>query len=124
VDVTWQSHIGYATVVIESAVTQPVSWSFAFEPATTYIYPPRKPEGLEATSAPDGAVRLTWRPEYYSIAGYQVEVDGKPVGVSFEPRAVLRLGPGAHRIGVREVWYDGTVGREVVELTYTVPSGD
>jgi hypothetical protein len=116
-----QTHIGYATVAIESDVTQQVAWSFAFEPANTYIYPPRKPEGLQATSAPDGSVRLSWRPEYYSIAGYQVEMDGKPVGVSFEPRAVLKgLESGAHTFGIREVWYDGTVGREAVEITYTV----
>jgi len=125
VAVKWQTHIGYASVTIESDVTQPVQWSFTFEPATTYIYPPRRPEGLQATSAADGSVHLTWRPEYYSIAGYQVEVDGVPVGVSFEPRANLRgLTPGEHRFSIREVWYDGTSGRETVDLTFTVPAGD
>jgi hypothetical protein len=95
----------------------------AFEPVTTYRYPPRRPEGLEATRDSSGAVRLAWRSEYYSIAGYQIEVDGEGVGVAFEPRAVLRgLAPGTHRLAVREVWYDGTLGTAAAELAYTVSS--
>jgi hypothetical protein len=102
-----------------------VSWRLAFGPGEGYVYPPRRPEGLEAVVDAAGKVRLAWRPEYYSIAGYQVEVDGRPVGVAFEPRAVLSgLEPGrSYRVAVREVWYDGTVGEEAVELTYAVPGG-
>jgi hypothetical protein len=117
------SHLGSATVTVESDVTQVVSWTMSFEPAELYVYPPHRPEGLEATPAEGGGLRLTWRPEYYSIAGYQVEVDGRPVGVAFEPLAVLRdLEPGrSYTIGVREVWYNGTVGAEAMEIEARMP---
>ncbi|NIQ55739.1 MAG: hypothetical protein GWN85_20390, partial [Gemmatimonadetes bacterium] len=92
-----------ATVTIAADATQSVSWEMAFEPAEAFLYPPRVPTGLEVGPAGAGAVRLTWRPEYYSIAGYQVEIDGRTVGVAFEPRAVLgALEPGAHTFAVRE----------------------
>jgi hypothetical protein len=123
VEATWENHIGHATVTVESRETQTVSWTLVFEPAEVYVYPPRRPTGVEATWD-DGALTLTWRPEYYSIAGYQVEVDGEPLGVAFEPRALLRhLEPGrSYTFGVREVWYDGTVGEEVEEVTFQVPA--
>lgn len=122
VEVDWQTRIGYATVTIESDVTQTVDWDATFEEADVYVYPPRVPTGLEADTVADGVVRMSWRPEYYSIAGYQVEVDGEPAGVAFEPRATLRLEPGGHTVAVREVWYDGTVGDEAAVLEVTVPT--
>lgn len=118
----WQSHIGYATVILTTEATQEVEWEVRFEPAETYVYTPRVPTGLQAEPGEDGWVHVTWRPEYYSIAGYQVEVNGEPAGVAFEPRAALRLEPGTHAIGVREVWYDGTIGEEAAELEVTVPA--
>jgi hypothetical protein len=120
VDVRWQDHIGYATVTMTTDATREVAWKIAFEPADGYVYPPRQPEGLEITADSTG-IRLAWRPEYYSIAGYQVEVDGRPVGVAFEPRAVVGgLESGTHVFAVREVWYDGTVGEEAAEAEFTV----
>ncbi len=121
--VAWQSHLGYATARIESEITQEVSWDMSFQEGETWLYPPRRPERVEAALDESGAVRLTWAAEYYSIGGYQVEVDGVPVGVAFEPRAVLtNLEPGqTYTLGVREVWYDGTVGEGVNEITFTVP---
>jgi hypothetical protein len=118
-----QSHLGSVTATVRSGATQVVSWEMVFEPAELWVYPPRRAEGLEAAPDDTGAVHLTWRPEYYSIAGYQVEVDGEPVGVAFEPRAVLRdLEPGrTYTLGVREVWYDGTVGEEVSEVEVRLP---
>jgi len=123
VRVTLQNHLGYATVQLQSEKTQEVSWDLRFEETDTWVYPPRRPEGVEAVLDESGAVRMTWRPEYYSIGGYQVEVDGAPVGVAFEPRAVLSgLEPGRiYTLGVREVWYDGTVGDESNEITFAVP---
>lgn len=115
-----QSHIGYATVHLASPVTQAVDWEVRFEPAELWGYPPRQPTGLQAEVV-DDTVRLEWRPEYYSIAGYRVEVDGQPAGVAFEPRAALPLSAGTHTITVREVWYDGTVGDEAAEVQVTVP---
>jgi hypothetical protein len=122
-EVVFQSHLGYATVRIESGITQEVSWEMTFQEGDTWVYPPRRPEGVQATLDETGAARLTWRAEYYSIGGYQVEVDGVPVGVAFEPRALLTdLEPGrTYTLGVREVWYDGTVGEEVNEIAFTVP---
>jgi len=123
VQVSHESHLGYATVRLDSGTTQEVSWEMTFQEGDTWIYPPRRPEGVEGVVEGQGRVRLSWRPEYYSVAGYQVEVDGVPVGVAFEPRAVLSgLEPGrTHTLGIREVWYDGTVGEEVSEITLNVP---
>ncbi|MGW8268462.1 MAG: hypothetical protein ACWGSQ_18990, partial [Longimicrobiales bacterium] len=123
VAVSHESHLGYATIRLESETTQEVSWEMRFQEGETWIYPPRRPEGVEAVVEGPGRVRLSWRPEYYSVAGYQVEVDGVPVGVAFEPRAILSgLAPGrSYSLGVREVWYDGTVGEEENEITLTLP---
>jgi len=123
VRVSFQSHLAYATVRLETDATQEVSWEMTFTQGANWKYPPRRPEGLEASMEDDGGVRLNWRPEYYSVGGYQVEVDGVAVGVAFEPRAVLSgLEPGrSYALGVREVWYDGTVGEEVTEITVTFP---
>ena len=123
VAVDYQSHLGFATVRLTSEQTQEVSWAMDFQEADTWIYPPRRPGGVEATLDDSGTVRLNWRAEYYSIGGYQVEVDGVPAGVAFEPRAALsHLEPGrTYRLGVREVWYDGTVGEEANEIIFAVP---
>lgn len=123
VSASFESHLGYATVRFDSDVTQDVSWEMTFTKSENWKYPPRRPEGLEASMEEDGRVGLRWRAEYYSIGGYQVEVDGVPVGVAFEPRAFLSdLERGqTYTLGVREVWYDGTVGDEVREITWTAP---
>jgi hypothetical protein len=123
VTVDYQSHLGYATIRLDSELTQEVTWRLTFREADTWLYPPRPPEGIRASANEDGNVRMTWRAEYYSIGGYQVEVDGVAVGVAFEPRATLAdLEPGrTYTLGVREVWYDGTVGEDVTEITFFVP---
>jgi hypothetical protein len=123
VDVEFESHLAYGTITLNTDRTQEVTWELRFRDADTWVYPPRRPEGLQAAVNDAGNVDLTWRPEYYSIGGYQVEVDGAPVGVAFEPRATLSdLEPGrTYTLAVREVWYDGTIGEETSEITYRVP---
>jgi hypothetical protein len=123
VSASFETHLGYATVRVDSDATQDVSWEMTFAGSDNWKYPPRRPEGLEASMGEDGRVGLSWRAEYYSIGGYQVEVDGVPVGVAFEPRAFLSdlEGGRTYTLGVREVWYDGTVGDEVTEIDWTVP---
>ncbi len=124
--VTFESHQGYATVTIASEASQTVSWNVRFSPTGAYHYPvgaqgPLKAQQLSATS-----VRLTWPTEYYLHAGYRVSVDGRPVGVTFQPWATIPdLAPGReHTFEVREVWTDGTAARRSISTALTLTPAD
>jgi hypothetical protein len=116
-------HQGYATVTIESDVTQEIGWELTFEPAQPYVFPVRPAEKTSATPAGPRAALITWSPGVDTRAGYQVSLNDKPVGIAFQPRAVLRdLAPGQeHVIGVRSIWYDGSTSSTVAEVRYTPP---
>ncbi len=118
-------HQGYAEITLESSATQDVTWQLTFESAQPYVYPVEPPAQVVALSRSMTEATVRWPAEYHVKAGYRVEVDGEPLGVSFSPGIVLRgLPPGApHRIGVRSVWYDGSVSAKAAETRYafTVP---
>jgi hypothetical protein len=120
VRVSMANHQGYATVTLESDVTQSVRWELRFEPAEPYIYPVVSPPRLQVAQAGLAGASLRWPTEYHAKAGYVVEIDGEPLGTAFQPWARLSdLPPGrSYRIGVRSVWYDGTVGAKAAEATY------
>ncbi len=121
VRISTANHQGYATVTIESELTQEVEWSLHFEPAEPYLYPVVSPSQLQITRDGIGAAILRWPTQYHVKAGYVVEVGGVPLGTAFQPWARLSdLEPlQSHRIGVRSVWYDGTVGEKAAEVSYT-----
>jgi len=118
--VTWQTHQGYATITITSPVSQVVSWDLGFEPARPYVYPVVSPARLQLTPKGISGVNLRWPTQYHVKAGYVVELDGARIGTAFQPQASLSgLDPRrTYRIGVRSVWYDGTVGGEAAEFIY------
>jgi NPCBM/NEW2 domain-containing protein len=119
VPAAFDSHLGFATVTIRSPKHQAVSWSVQFEPAEQYTYPVQVTSGIAAVPRGANGGSLWWRTENHLRAGYRVEVDGEPVGVAFNPRAVVSdLAPGrSYKIGVRSIWYDGTVSEKVMETT-------
>jgi hypothetical protein len=118
--VTWETHQGYATVTIESGVSQVVSWNLGFEPTELYTYPVVSPARLQVTPLGISRAELVWPTEYHAKAGYVVQVDGVTHGIAFEPHAILSgLDPRrTYRIGVRSVWYDGTLGDKAAETTF------
>jgi hypothetical protein len=117
----FQSHQGYATVVIDSDVTQEVSWKLEFAPARPYVFPVKAPDRALVEQQDMTQIAVTWPTGWDARAGYQVLLDGRAVGIAFQPRAVLRdLASGqAHVIGVRSVWYDGSASKETAETQYT-----
>jgi hypothetical protein len=121
---TLLSHQGYATVTIESDVTQDVSWELRFEPSDPYVFPVESPNQVVVTTRGITEAALRWPAQYHVKAGYLVELDGAPVGVSFAPSVVLRdLVPGrTYRMGVRSIWYDGTIGKKAAEATFALPA--
>jgi len=121
-----ESHQGYATVTIRSKVSQIVAWELHFEPAEPYVFPIVAPERLQVERLGSTAAVVTWPTPYFPNAGYQVAVNGRPVGVAFAPWAVLRdLVPGqSYEISVRSLWYDGSRGTGVAETTHTPQAAD
>jgi hypothetical protein len=119
--VAWDTHQGYATVTIESPVSQAVAWEFDFEPAQPYVYPVVSPGSLRVVQVGLSGATLTWPTQYHVKAGYVVELDGEILGTAFQPKARLTgLDPReTYRIGVRSVWYDGSVGDSAAEVTHT-----
>jgi len=119
--IAFESHQGYATASIRSETDQVVSWEMHFEPADPYVYPVESPAQIQAFAPRLSEALVRWPVEYHVKAGYRVEVDGEPVGVAFSQRALLRnLAPGrAYRIGVRSLWFDGSVDtKKVAEVTH------
>jgi hypothetical protein len=125
VPATITSHLGFATATVRVATRQTVTWSAHFVPGDTYKYPVQVTSGVSAVPLGASAASVWWRTENHLRAGYRVEVDGEPVGVAFNCRAVLPdLVPGRTvRIGVRSIWYDGTVSEKANEtsLALAVP---
>jgi hypothetical protein len=129
-DVSSSNHQGHATVTIHTAAsdaardrtgTIEVAWRLEFEPGEPYTYPVRSPNAVQVTRSGITSAALRWPAEYYLKAGYQIEIDGAPVGVAFEPSALLRdLTPGrTYRIGVRSIWTNGTTANAVAETQYS-----
>jgi len=118
---SWANHQGYATVTVESDVTQTVEWSLGFAAAEPYIYPVVSPSRLQITQEGIGGATLRWPTQYHVKAGYVIEVDGESVGTAFQPWARLSdLEPlNSYRVGIRSVWYDGRAGESAAEVTYT-----
>jgi hypothetical protein len=117
----WLGHQGYATVTIESDVTQEVGWELTFEPAEPYLYPVTAPKEAKVTAdGPAGAV-VTWPSPFVPHAGHLVTVNGQPLGVAFGRRAMLRdLTPGErYGISVRTLWYDGSLSADASDTSYT-----
>ncbi len=126
VRVSWSSHQGYATVTIDSDVTQEVDWSLRFERPEPYLYPVVSPARLQVTQDGLSSLKLAWPTQYHVKAGYVIELNGDPVATGFEPWARLTgLRPGrTYKIGVRSIWYDGSPGAEAAEVDYTVEVPD
>lgn len=121
VGVSFENHQGYATVRLDSPDGGDVSWETEFEAAGAYLYPVVSPSAIRATQVGLTDVDLQWPVQYHVKAGYRVEVDGVPRGVAFETAARIRgLEPGhTYRIGVRSIWYDGSVGDATAEVEFT-----
>jgi len=118
---SWANHQGYATLTIDSDISQSVEWSIRFQPAQAYVYPVVSPSQIQVTQDGIGAANLRWPTQYHVKAGYVVEIDGQSVGTAFQPSARLSgLEPlRSYQIGVRSVWYDGTTGEDAAEVNYT-----
>jgi hypothetical protein len=82
--------------------------------------------GIAAVPHGVNAASVWWRTENHLRAGYRVEVDGAPVGVAFNPHAIIPdLAPGrSYKIAVRSAWYDGSVSEKAMEteLSLAVPA--
>jgi len=118
------NHQGWATVQFVSPRTRQVSWSAVFEPADIYHYPVREPANLFVESAALDAVTLKWSAQYYLNAGYQVYLNGAPMGYAPTNAFTVRgLDPKANYTAeVRTVWEDGTASERKAELKFTIKS--
>jgi hypothetical protein len=104
-----------------SPVSQIVAWELRFEPAEAYVAHAVAPERLQVEGHGSTGAVVTWPTPYSPNAGYQVAVNGQPIGVAFAPRAVLHdLVPGqSYGISVRALWHDGSTGTGSAETSYT-----
>jgi|WetSurMetagenome_2_1015567.scaffolds.fasta_scaffold00198_18 hypothetical protein len=104
-------HQGWATLEFSVNDLSEVKWNVSFEPAVSYNYTVRQPEGIEVSSAGIDAVKISWQSQYYLNAGYQVYLDsvlqGYTPGNSYTFKG---LNPSrTYTATVKCVWSDGTV---------------
>lgn len=106
------NHQGWATVRIDSPETTEVAWEVSFAPDAGYVYPTQAPGGLRVERAGLDGATLRWNAQYYLNVGYQVYLDGTPLGHSGATSFPLRgLDPAAtYTAEVRAVWDDGSIG--------------
>ena len=104
-------HQGWATIEFSVNELSDVNWAVSFEPAVSYNYTVRQPEGIEISSAGIDAVKITWQSQYYLNAGYQVYLDSILQGYTPGNSFVLKgLDPTrSYSATVKSVWSDGTV---------------
>ena len=120
------NHQGWATVRIDPAATTEVDWDVVFEPADSYRYPTREPEGLQADRVGLDGADFRWDAQYYLNAGYQVYLDGRLLG--YTPNTIFpfrRLEPErTYTAEVRAVWNDGSIGErhKTAELKFSLRS--
>ena len=116
------NHQGWATVQITSPRTTQVSWSVIFEPAEIYHYPVREPANLFVERASLDSATLKWSAQYYLNAGYQIYLNGVPVGFTPTNSFTLReLDPEAnYTVEVKTVWEDGIASEKKSELKFTL----
>lgn len=114
--------LGVATLRIDSKWAQEIHWEVVFERDNSpYVYPVASPSGIDVEPIGLDAARLTWDAQPQTKAAYQVRVNGKPVGVAFEPHAIVEgLTPGREvKLEVDSLWYDGSRGVKAAERSYT-----
>ena len=112
------NHQGWATVEFTSPRNGDVDWNVEFQPADLYRFPVREPQNLWAESRGIDGVLLRWNVPHQPAAGYQVSVDGSPVGYSTTQSFFLKgLSPGRdYAIDVRTVWQDGRKSEKAATL--------
>jgi hypothetical protein len=115
------NHQGWATIRTLSPREGDVRWRVTFEPAEVYHFPVHTPYGLSVDPAGLDAVRLTWSAQYYLTAGYEVSLDGWPLGATQVPSFPLRgLDPRKqYAAAVRSIWEDGTRSPKQAEITFS-----
>lgn len=109
--VNFTNHQGWAVARIEPVETGVVDWTVAFTPAYDFRYETREPTGVAVTRAGLTGALVTWSAQYYLNSGYQVFLDGKPLGYTGESKFPLTgLDPArTYLADVRTVWDDGTL---------------
>jgi hypothetical protein len=116
------NHQGWAAVEFTSPRTTEVSWEVSFAPSEFYRFPVREPQNVWAERAVIDGVNLRWNVQHQPAAGYQVTLDGEPLGFTPTQAFALRgLDPGAsYTAGVRTVWQDGTLSEKAAQLKFTL----
>ena len=118
------NHQGWAVVQITSPHTSQVQWQVEFAPADSYDYPVAEPTRPWLQRVGLDGVSLHWQEQYYLNAGYQVSLNGDPVGFTSEPMFVLRgLNPFSNYVAqIRTVWENGAQSPRHAELKFTIAS--
>ena len=116
------NHQGWAEVEITSPITTEVSWDVRFEPASAYHFPVKEPQHLWAEQSGVDGAKLHWTVVHQPATGYQVSLNGKPLGFTPSQVFVLRgLVPNiAYTAEVRSVWQDGTLSDKKAQLQFTL----
>lgn len=114
------NHDGWATATIFSPTTREIRWEARFDPATPFSYPVEAPRRLSAQPTGLTQAELRWDEEYHNKHGYEISLNGQPIGIAFTNRASLsRLTPGEKvSISVRSAWRDDRMSEGACEIEY------
>lgn len=118
------NHQGWATIQMISPRTTQASWSVMFEPAELYRYPVREPSNLFVERVGLDSATIKWSAQYYLNSGYQVYLNGAPVGFTPTNSFTLRelKADSNYTVEVKTVWEDGTASEKKSELKFTLKS--
>ena len=116
------NHQGWASVEFTSPRNGDADWNVEFGPTELYRFPVREPQNVWAETRGIDSVVLRWNVPHQPAAGYQISVDGKPVGYSTTQSFHLgNVTPNSeYAIEIRTVWQDGRTSEKAA--TYKLRS--
>jgi hypothetical protein len=116
-----KNHQGWAAVEFTSPQNAEIAWDISFESADLYRFPVREPNNVWIEAAGVDNVYLHWGSPHQPADGYQVSINGKPVGYSrTQTFALTNLeADREYETEIRTIWQDGKLSEKSAKLKFT-----
>lgn len=104
-----ENHQGWATIQFTSPATMEINWIVKFKPTDYYSFPVGTPTGMKMVKRTSTSVTISWDDQYYLNDGYEVFLNGNPLGyTSVNEFVITNLEPDSkYKVEVYSVWQNG-----------------